>query len=544
MKYKTLLLLSVCWLPQIQAETEREIGISSADKAELKVSYPSLQTLISTLGAKAETRPQSPPVAATIRNVSYDVELKSAQQIEVAAHFSTSVFTSSWHSLPILKQGVSIREMEPANTVIIAHEGMLCLLSEKAGEYEFSLKFLIPAEVDGGFQLDFVKSVASQIHLKNTDDYELSNALGLGDGSYLLPADGSGVRMIPKRTTAAAASSWSANVKVLYVVADAELLAQSRIQLTAQQGGHATLANIDLPKDARVVAVSGPDLSSWKQVSSDRLEIQWGTHGISRRRLNLTYSVPLPNIDETWSLEMPHLAQGQETKGQIAVYVSPELQLSAVDSTMVASLHSAPEWMKERGDPFIINLDEAGSVDLKCKRLSQIQTETAIIQNAVFRTQIVADGSTLSNGQIVVNHRSAEPITLKLPADSSILTCNIAGSLASPVLLSDGSLQLHLPSKTKSDGQVTKVNISFTSKLEEIEPIEGKLALLLPSTKHFIHELEWYITMPSAYEVTALEGNLEFSPKQTKEPHTILLTKQLSRDQAAKTDIFYRKKNL
>lgn len=549
MKHKTLLLLSIFSLPYAVAQTESPTQANISDKAEIKVTYSSLKEFIKTLEPKTKTAEQAPPIPAAVRSINYLVSLQPNSLAEVTATFAISVFTDEWCQLPILDDVFPISEIEPASTVITPHEGMLCLLTEKSGEYNVTLKFLIAAEVDGSFLFDFYSSVSSQFHLENMDDYEVIGAMKTNTNSYLLSGSKHAVKASPKSSAVARASSWTADSKVLYSIDNEELHAEARIQLTAKQGDPATAATIHLPKDARIISLSGPDLANWKEVSGNQLAAQWSTHGVSRRRLTLRYSVPLPDTDEIWSLSMPYLDKGQPTKGQIAVHTPPELQLSSPDKTIVSDPHIAPDWMRQYGLPFIVKLPEVKQINLSCQRLSQMQIATATIRQALFTTQIVADGSTLSTGEITVEHNEPEAINLSLPAESKILTCSIDGVLSSPIILSDGSMQLNLSNKQKASKQTSKVLISFTSKLDEIKPIEGKLSLALPSTPLFIHQLAWHISLPPLYEVTALEGNLEFSANTSRksaahQPNMISLIKQLSRNQAAQTDIFYRKKNL
>ena len=541
MKIKTLALLSIFSLPYLQAEDH--LVATPSHKTELKLTYSSLKELIDSLETKAEMKKSPPPVPATIRSSRYQINITSDKIAEVTADFAVSVFTEDWSKIPLLDDHYSISEILPASTLLVSDEGMLCLLKNETGEHKTTLKFLITANPDGSFDINFPRSVASQLHFENIEGYEVRGAIQTEGGSYMLPHNGTDAKLLPKQTAIAKASTWSADSKALYIVADDELKAEARIQLTANQGDSASSARLILPENSRILTVSGADLAEWKSASENKLELTWDTHGISRRRVNVCYSVPLPDTDETWSLGIPQLGNDQATKGQIAVVTPPELQLVSEDSLPTLDPSSAPDWMKAEGIPFIVKLPEAETVNVTCKRLSQMQTATAMIKIANFTTQIVADGSTLSSGEIVIQHSDPKPFILNLPEGSEILTCSIDKKPTSPVILSDGSLQIKLTNKSKTSEQTSKINLAYTSKLSEIDPIEGKLSLSLPSTPLFIHQLTWNIILPQQYEVTALEGNLEFSAN-SQNSNTISLIKQLSRNDAAQTDIFYRKQNL
>ncbi len=515
---------------------------TTSDKAELTLSYDNLRQLIDDLQTKEAVTKQKPPVKATVRSAEYQLEIASKKLAKVSATFAITTFTDDWVSLPLISDQYPVQQIEPANTVLTPEAGHLSFLTQGAGEHAIKISLLIPAEPDGSFNLQCVAATSSKLTTNHTVDYEIQGAARGDSNDYILPSIGGSIRISPIRHANAKASTWSADSRVLYIAKDSELQAEARIVLNATEGDAATSANLVLPKDARVLSVTGPDLERWTETAQQQIQLNWNSHGISRRRLTILYALPLPDVDETWTLTIPRLDDPQKTQGQLALVTPAEFQLTPMGEIAIIEPSMVADWMKSQGMPLILKLPHATAIQLTGKRLAQIQTATATIESAVFKTQIVPDGSTLTEGTLTISHRDPKLWTFTLPEGSEILTCQIDESSTNPIVLSDGSLQLSLPSKQADSQASSTVKISFTSKLEKIDPLSGKLSIALPLTPVFIHEMLWSIDLPSAYEASALDGNLTFSGEEN-DSHSIKLVKRLCRNQAAHVDIFYRKKN-
>ncbi|MBK1854553.1 hypothetical protein JO972_06260 [Verrucomicrobiaceae bacterium 5K15] len=540
----TLVLLAVALTSAaipLSAAPPAETALTSG-KAELNLSYQNLRQLIADLKTKEYTEKPAPPVAATIRSAAYQFDLSAKSSAKVTATFSVTTFADGWSSLPLVSGRYSIASIEPASSVLTPNDGKLALLTHGAGEHSVTVTMFVPALPDGSFSLETVAAAAGRLNLVSAEGYQVQGAEALGDGGYVLPSGGGNVRIAASRKTETIASTWSADSRVLYVAKNNELQAEAHLQLNAKEGDAATMAELQLPKNARVISCEGPDLSGWTETSMQQIKLQWKSHGINRRRLILHYSLPLPDPDETWTLNIPRLANDGETRGQLAIVTPAEFQLTPTEPMPQIEASMAADWMKSEGIPLIVKLPKAQNISFTGKRLTQIQAATATIKTALFKTQIVPDGSTLTEGALTISHRDPKLWSFTLPADSEILTCQIDGRAANPIVLSDGSLQLSLPAKQSASKATSEIKLSFTSKLEKVQPIRGKLSLALPATPLFIHEQHWLITLPEAYEASAVDGNLTFSNGK-QSGRAITLVKRLCRNQAAQVDIFYRKQS-
>ena len=519
--------------------------LPSTDKAEITLTYNSLKQLLHEFQSTEPPQQPKPPIKATIRSASYRVELITKKSATVTATFSITTFDEGWITQPLISSKYALQSVTPPSTVLTPVDEHLALVTRGASEQQISLTFIVPVHSDASFSLDLIAASSSHLDLSNHDKFSVQGAVISSEGIHILPATGARVKIIPNREAEVSKdSSWTADSRVLYTAIDNELKSEAHLQLIAKDGDSGTSANIIMPKDSRILTITGPDLLDWKSSQQDTqhaIRLTWKSPGISRRRIIILYALPLPDVDELWTLNIPCLKKPAKTTGLLALVTPAEFQLTPVETLSHLEPSLAPDWMKSHGLPVILKLPQARDIQLKGKRLAQIQTATATIQQAQFKTQIVNDGSTLTEGVITLSHSEPKLWTFTLPKDSNILRCSIDGLSANPIILNDGTLQLTLKAKHSGKKPVSQVQLSFTSKLEKIQPLTGKLSLALPSTPLFIHELHWQITLPDPYEASALDGNLTLDLSK-KTGRAISLVKRLSRNQAANVDIFYRKK--
>ena len=275
---------------------------TKSDKAELKLSYHNLRQLIEDLKTEEAEKKAVPPVLATVRSAVYQLEITSKKQAKVTASFAVTTFGDGWVSLPLISNQYPIQQIEPATAVLNPAEDHFVFLTEGAGEHSIQITLLVPADPDGSFNLEFIAATSGRLITKNLAGYEIQGAEPNTSGDYILSIASNKVRVSPTRQAAAKASSWSADSRVLYIAKNNELQAEARIQLHAREGDAATAANLFLPKDSRIISVTGPDLAQWTEGNQQQIQLNWNSHGISRRRVNVIYTLPLPDVDETWTL--------------------------------------------------------------------------------------------------------------------------------------------------------------------------------------------------------------------------------------------------
>ncbi|MBE2283963.1 MAG: hypothetical protein IAE77_10945 [Prosthecobacter sp.] len=166
-------------------------------------------------------------------------------------------------------------------------------------------------------------------------------------------------------------------------------------------------------------------------------------------------------------------------------------------------------------------------------------TDDAIVSLATYTTQVVRDGSVLTEGTITVRHDHPVKLALQLPEAAKLLQCHVNGDPVRPVVNDAGRVEIPLDDPA-TDGAESEVKLSFTATLAALQAAEGELDLALPQTPFFAKQIDWNVQLPAAYDLS-FAGNVDPIADKATSPG-LHLRKSLCRDQQPQARITYRKR--
>jgi hypothetical protein len=165
-------------------------------------------------------------------------------------------------------------------------------------------------------------------------------------------------------------------------------------------------------------------------------------------------------------------------------------------------------------------------------------TDDAIISTAAYTTQVVRDGSVLTEGAITVRHDHPVKLVLQLPEAAKLLQCHVNADPVSPTLGEAGRIEIPLDDPA-TDGAESEVKLSFTTTLTALQAAEGELDLALPQTPLFAKQIDWNVQLPTGYDLS-FTGNVDPITDKPTAPG-LHLRKSLCRDQQPQARVSYRK---
>jgi hypothetical protein len=166
--------------------------------------------------------------------------------------------------------------------------------------------------------------------------------------------------------------------------------------------------------------------------------------------------------------------------------------------------------------------------------------DEAIFTSASYATQVVRDGSVLTEGILLVRHDQPLHIVLTLPESAQLLQCRVNDALIRPGIPNGARLEIPLDDAA-TDGSESKIELSFTSTLPALQPTEGELTLALPQTPLFAKQIDWEVQLPVGFDTTAI-GNIENLSQAADSKAGLHLRKSLCRDQQPQARVSYRKR--
>ncbi len=166
-------------------------------------------------------------------------------------------------------------------------------------------------------------------------------------------------------------------------------------------------------------------------------------------------------------------------------------------------------------------------------------TDDAIVSTALYTTQVVRDGSALTEGAITVRHDHPAKLILQLPESAKLLQCHVNGDPVRPGVGEGNCVEVPLDDPA-TDGAESEVKISFTAALAPLQFAEGELDLALPQTPLFAKQIDWNVQFPATYDLS-FSGNVDPVTDKATAPG-LHLRKSLCRDQQPQARITYRKR--
>jgi hypothetical protein len=349
-------------------------------------------------------------------------------------------------------------------------------------------------------------------------------------------------------------SRWRVDAQLLAREAEGRIAMQSRVFARADDGS-GTEIELVLPAGAASIAVAGDDLADWTATRADDgrriLRVRWKTPDVLDRQLTISYAVPQSPLAAQWTLEAPRIVDGADTSRNLWAIIPAEgLELRGPEVKSAVAAHRLPQWMREEiGGAAFLTAEAGPQLTLEAHWLPAIATAEAMVSEAKCHLRAVADGSTQTTAQYAIRHQAPLAWQLELPAGVEILTCHVAGKPARPLQRS-GGIELPLPAPPANEKEPTTITLVYAAKTAPFDPVSGQLALELPRTALFIERLDWTVSLPGAFEPTAVSGNLSAVPAPTDAANTdrdgslITLRKDLCRGERPTVEIFYQRRTL
>jgi hypothetical protein len=534
-------------------------------RASVTLPYTELRALWEAARAAREPRPaeEKAPVDWIINNIEVHVVL-DGMNAAVEAAFDLQTLDQKWQRIPLIAGDPTLNTAEVADRSIVWEDGYT-LLTHQAEKLHavLHLNAALRDSFEKGATLRMRLPAATVKRLSiagppagvevTVDDQRPVAAAGAA-AQFVLGSEG---RETVVRFSSAApvkptlAAQWKVESQILATYADGRLRLENRLFARADDGS-AQQIELLLPRAAGGITVAGEDLADWSIIRSDqgarRLQIQWKTRDLLDRELTIAYTIPQSPLEAEWSLPSIKMTEGKEARSFFAVVSGEALEVSAPSLRYASESRLLPEWMRERVGALPCATAEAeGALTLQVKWLPELKTAEARISESTCTLRLVADGSTQTTVSYTVRHQGALPWQIELPQEVELLSCEVDGQSVRPLLRGENKVEIKLPAPAEGKRAEHLVALVYAAKQKALDPVSGQLTLELPRTPLFIDRLDWVISIPDAYEPTAVSGNLSAANippevREKRDERLIALRKDLCRGEKPIAEIFYQRR--
>jgi len=303
-----------------------------------------------------------------------------------------------------------------------------------------------------------------------------------------------------------------ADVMTLVTLGDADVRMVALIDVTVVQGEPRTI-EARLPSGYEVTGISGSSLEA-SDMRDGAVVLRVGDP--TARRHQFLISLERSHAGDSFSLDtgMVAVPGSQRERGEIAVEGVGTLELSApdrdglhrldvreLDPTLqsLARLPILAAFRYQRtASPTALTLD--------VKRFADSGVLAAVADRAVATTLVTSEGRALTELALTVQNRAQPFLKVTLPPGASIVSVDVAGESAKPVLGADGA---RVPLLRPGFRPTGPYRVSFVY-LHACTPFakKGELQMALPRMDMPVGIIEWEVFVPERYSVRAFDGNM------------------------------------
>ncbi|HEV7404686.1 MAG TPA: hypothetical protein VGO11_17225 [Chthoniobacteraceae bacterium] len=541
-------------------------GSPELQRAYVTIPYSELRALWE--AAQRKPAPVVPPEVAPMPFLVHRAEVRIAlgeTASKIDADFEVEALEKTWQRIPLLGGEARLDKSESGERSIVWDDGGYALLTNAPGKTPVVLHLVTGGARQGAAPLKLKLGSASVKRLSisgipaGLEARVNGQAAQAVDGAaiFLLPGEAGEISLelaalskveAPKPPAPITPSHWQTQSQLLVRYAEGRLLFNAHVAARASDGSGLDLL-LALPANTTAIKVAGEDLADWSQTRLDdgsrALSVRWKTRDVLDRDLTVAYAVPQSSFAEQWTLQAPISADDKDARHLYAIVPAEGLELKGDTLRAAVESRRLPEWMRtEIGGAAFVTSEGAAQLVLQTHWLPTIATAEAIVSDAKSALRLVADGATQTTASYTIKHQAPLAWRLELPEKVELLSCTVNGTAAQPIQREAGAIELSLP--TPKDGSTT-VALVYTAKLKALDAVSGDVALELPRTPLFIEHLEWSITVPEAFEVVAVDGNVTVADGETAKTrgeHAIALRKDFCRAERPAVSLFYQRRGL
>jgi hypothetical protein len=512
--------------------------------ATATVPYAELKSLWAAAHPTIE-KPKPPPVDGALLSASYDAAWET-DSLAIKAHFVAESFLDGWCSIPILGEGVRIRSVSTPDVRMASSANGVALLIKGQQRIELDLVFEVAIEEwerGASATINLAPAPIATMHVAAAPGGELcrlettSNTPQLLADGGTVPIGGANVITLSRAAPdTIEKQTWDSTAELLVEPGESRLACTARL-VAESLSGDSLAMDLALPATARVADVSGDDLAEWRveppRENSRRLHVRWKTARVPMREVSISYDLPAGKVTKI----QPPLSETTEKPWLLIVPRVEGAETVIAEGTV--SDRGVPGWVSERvkGRQSAVR-EITGSASLKLTKLPRVESRDVIISRAEYSQRVVVDGATRATASYYLTSGDGGELTLELPEQATLLLCSVEGNRIAPIK-SDKAFAIPVPPGLMP-GKTGNVIVSYTLKGVPMDPVSGKLELTLPKSPQFFETIDWILELPSAYEVSSLEGNAHFvSATRAENGSVVRLRKELCNGETPQVQVYY-----
>jgi Carboxypeptidase regulatory-like domain len=304
-----------------------------------------------------------------------------------------------------------------------------------------------------------------------------------------------------------------ADVKSLVTIGDADLRMVTLVEITVVRGEPRTFA-VQIPPGYEFASATGTSLESTEPRPG---VVSLLVREPERRRHQFLISFEQPHGGGSFKIDtaFPAVAGVQRETGETAVEGTGTIEvIASADDTMrridVRETHASLRALARQ--PILAafryqrRLHEARVLTLDVKRFADAPVIAAVAEQATATTLVTSEGRMLTEISLRLRNRAQPFMKVTLPPGATMLSVEVAGETAKPVLGADGTRVPLLRSGLRPDGPYSVSFVYLHS--GQAFAKRGESQMMLPKLDVPVSVLEWELFLPDRYSTKPVAGNV------------------------------------
>jgi hypothetical protein len=304
-----------------------------------------------------------------------------------------------------------------------------------------------------------------------------------------------------------------ADVYTLVTIGDSDVRMAALVDATVVQGEPRTIA-VRLPPGYELAGIAGTTIET-SELRDGGVVVT--VTDPAARRLQFLVTLERPHAGGSFKADTDFVAlpDVQRERGEIAIEGVGTLELEAAER---AGMHRIDVRELNPSLQLLARLPllaayryqrTAGTqvaLSMNVQRFPDAGVLAAVADRATATTLITSEGRALTEVSLHVRNRAQPFLKITLPSGATVVSVDVAGQPAKPVVGSDGTRIPLLRPGVRPDGLY---NVSFVY-LHAGTPFlkKGELPMTLPRMDVPIGIVEWELFVPESYKVNATGGNV------------------------------------
>ena len=307
-----------------------------------------------------------------------------------------------------------------------------------------------------------------------------------------------------------------ADVMTLITIGDTDVRMVALVDLTVLQGEPRAI-DVRVPPGYQLTGITGSSVES-DNVASDPVggNVALTVVDPTARRHQFLVTLERAHQDGSFTLDtgLVAIADVQRERGEVAIEGVGTLDLTTTDrsgmhridvrevNTVLQSVARMPLLSAYR---YQRTATMQPGLDLAVARFADAGVLAASVDYAVATTLVTSEGRALTEVVLHVQNRAQPFLKVVLPAGASIVSVEVAGESAKPVLGTDGN---RVPLLRPGFRPVGQYEVSFVY-LHAGAPMgrKGDIQMLLPRMDIPVGLVRWEVFAPSNYSLRHVDGN-------------------------------------